>query len=636
MERFQARPKWEIPVHRELIAHAGSARTLQKDCKMKNGLRRIALGGLCLLLISGRPGLAEELLFDYFGKAVPADCREYYQEGYKRIAADEKLLEQELPLEAKSFELLGFVPYVVSYLELVQLETKPRAEQLTNRIAIQATPGEIETGAFAIYALKKIEGMGIRVTDLTSKQGESRIRAKNIDVRNLFYARRVGWKEPTFKELPIILEKLDAVDVKTGQSQMYYVTVQVPQDASPGVYTAQISLKAKDSGSFTYELELTVLPIKLQKPDVTYAFWYHDSDVREDLMDNDLMAMGFAGMNSVMVVYGLGVDPIGSDGGSAADEAQSPVDGKVSFDFTRLEYFMGLYAKAGMSKPLIYNVMLGHLIDGGDAYRKAFLVQMHAKAGEKGWPGYIWSIGDENDATGIGTAVMLGKSIKRHYPGDLLKQTIVYPKNWNVYGDLLDITVWAAYINSDILDKSRRLSKFVGNYNGTGYYEISALDNRLFFGLWGWDENLDHLEQWVYNGPLFRKDEPYNDFGAYRGNCHHYCYPAEDGILPTVGYYGIMEGIDDARYIYTLEQLVEKASKLAGDETMKRLVSQARSFFATWRQRIDMDVDMQSFDVVPDEFTIRREKKKIGATEYTYMRQTCIDLILRIQARLDE
>jgi len=102
---------------------------------------------------------------------------------------------------------------------------------------------------------------------------------------------------------------------------------------------------------------------------------------------------------------------------------------------------------------------------------------------------------------------------------------------------------------------------------------VSPAFGRFWYGLYGWKIGVQgywpcrHTNSW--GGNFF------NDFDAYY-NGGRFILPGPDGPLPTVAYEGMREGIDDMRYIYTLEQLVERAPVADGADEAKALLAKLR------------------------------------------------------------
>jgi hypothetical protein len=583
---------------------------------------------------AGYPGRPEPLLFSFLGKTVPDEALHYaIPEGLTEKAVDQDAprwsVNRALPPQAGQFEALGYVPYVTDFMDLAFPESAPRASQLSDALQLRATPGEIETGAFAIYALKALNKVRVTLTPLRAVTGKATIPRENVNIRSAFCMRRLCWRQPHFTVQPVILEERPAVAIAPRQSQLYYVTVQVPAGTPSGRYVTRIKITAADAGTYELPLALEVLPFTLASPERLYAFWYHENVPRERRIQ-DFAAMRLAGMNSVMT--------------SLTDQAcgvrVTGTPGAPTFDFSDFKMFMADYVAAGFTRPLIFNLVIKQFLDLDEQAYRQLVLQMDELAVQNHWPGFIWNLGDECDAneSSLATAKDRVARLNQIVPNDLTKMTIVFPENHAAYGSAFDILVWAGYFDGTLIEKTRSLGVKLGAYNGTGAYEIDPRDNRFFFGLWSWDAGLDHVEQWVFNECLYDKDQPFNDIskGAIaggRGNCHYYCYPGPGGPLPTVGYYGVMEGVDDARYLYTLEQAITAAQK-RDDPRLRYLAGQATGFLNAWRRRLDLSPLPDRNQ--PPYFTIIREVDKIGLTEYGALRDGCADLIVRLNAALGQ
>jgi len=77
----------------------------------------------------------------------------------------------------------------------------------------------------------------------------------------------------------------------------------------------------------------------------------------------------------------------------------------------------------------------------------------------------------------------------------------------------------------------------------------------MTYGFGFWRSGYSCLIPWHYQAPC---GNPFNDFDSWYGD---WCvaYPGPDGPIPTQRWEAISEGIDDYRYVYTLQRYIEKA-----------------------------------------------------------------------------
>ena len=80
---------------------------------------------------------------------------------------------------------------------------------------------------------------------------------------------------------------------------------------------------------------------------------------------------------------------------------------------------------------------------------------------------------------------------------------------------------------------------------------------RMTYGFALWRVGYSCLIPWHYQAPC---GNPFSDFDAHYGD---WCmaYPGADGPIPTQRWEAVREGIDDGRYLYTLEARIAEARK---------------------------------------------------------------------------
>lgn len=150
--------------------------------------------------------------FRNFGSTVPDSAlRCPVPSGYAKIPADASkewpgryAINRWLPRQADRFRKLGYVPYVPNFMDLVFKDSVPRSDQLQPLLSLQATPGEMETGAFAIFALKALKGVKVILEDFRDSHGRNAIPASQAEIRSAFYMRRRVWDSPLFVAHPTI------------------------------------------------------------------------------------------------------------------------------------------------------------------------------------------------------------------------------------------------------------------------------------------------------------------------------------------------------------------------------------------------------------------------------------------------
>ncbi|HUW57243.1 MAG TPA: hypothetical protein VMZ92_11470 [Planctomycetota bacterium] len=160
----------------------------------------------------------------------------------------------------------GYVVFHREPTDAVYPDTVPARTECTAKVASLTPPGEIETLTVSVFALRDVEGVTLEVSDFSGPGGRT-IPAKAVDVRavNCTYemAARESHGDWSFLPKPRWLVKRGAVDVPRNTCRRFWINVDVPGDTAPGTYVARGTIRTKNAGEAVVRLELDVLPFKL-------------------------------------------------------------------------------------------------------------------------------------------------------------------------------------------------------------------------------------------------------------------------------------------------------------------------------------------------------------------------------------
>ena len=70
------------------------------------------------------------------------------------------------------------------------------------------------------------------------------------------------------------------VNIKKNTNKQFWVTIKVPENAHPGIYTSRIELKTKQETLGAMTLKVRVLPFKLSKADYISSMYYYSPDAK--------------------------------------------------------------------------------------------------------------------------------------------------------------------------------------------------------------------------------------------------------------------------------------------------------------------------------------------------------------------
>ena len=160
------------------------------------------------------------------------------------------------------------------------------------------------------------------------------------------------------------------------------------------------------------------------------------------------------------------------------------------------------------------------------------------------------------------------------------------------------------------------------------------LVHRLLAGLLLWQSGADGISPYCYQHLPGAPRSPYDDFDgwdpqqadehgrAYRD--HMATYPARDGVVPTVQWRGMADGMTDLRYLLTLDDAIAQASRSGNPET-QRTVNEAEKSRASLAGSVSwLEVDLLSE-------TTPAPCPSVSSESLTGMRRAVIESIASLQ-----
>jgi hypothetical protein len=161
----------------------------------------------------------------------------------------------------------GYVVYARNYLEKIYPNTIPASSEVIDSLTTFEIAGEAEPVTFAIYAFQNLENVQVSASVLW--KGEDQIGIENVRIQTVECAdKRWQWSfDKYYGVQPWYLDDNRLVDVPAEASQQYWVTIQVPDSAEPGVYEGQITITADGVQATNVALILRVFNVMLQGPD---------------------------------------------------------------------------------------------------------------------------------------------------------------------------------------------------------------------------------------------------------------------------------------------------------------------------------------------------------------------------------
>jgi len=495
--------------------------------------------------------------------------------GVKEIPFDETAPEPALTEPEKE---RGYLLFQRPITESVYPQTRPLPHERIEALVAFATPGEFEPVTFALYPVRALQNLKVRVSPLTSQSGE--IPAGSIDVRLAAYW-NVGYPAyttlTTYRRTPELLERVTVHSSPAAECQWYWLTVHVPGDAKPGLYRGTVRVWDDGFGqAVEIPLALRVLGFRLQKdPGKHYSAYFYtrnnalyqgrDEAFIRRAADRDYQAMIDFGLDMLPTLYLRCEDGKRitlADAGelermlAAGLKGPAPVTGDNVIGRIYRETTPGgkrenHWRVSPLPPPAFYE-RVTELFRAFDIERKA-----------KGWPEFICCPIDEVDASckEFGTkvyAAVKAAGIRTYATKDPIGADAAD------YAPYLDI--WCSQPYSVPYDRIVSQNRYeywcYPNHNAGEIKDrrVMCKGGRMTYGFGLWRSGYTTLIPWHWCWPS--EPDPFDYLRGQFSGCGQRV--DDDGeVIPAVYWACFREGYDDARYLYTLQQAIveREASK---------------------------------------------------------------------------
>lgn len=227
-------------------------------------------------------------------------------------------------------------------------------------------------------------------------------------------------------------------DIQAGQTQPVWVSVAVPKDAVPGIYTGKICLKGKGFKK-EGEIAVKVYPVVLDEPTLWTTNWFSVNEDRLKYFNKDAEIYSEEYWDFVRAIADIMKECYQNTVLIPVNSITSTQDGETrSFDFTNFDKLVGIFQEAGVLKRLeishiggrvgLWNSPFGVRVPGIDKalpiedpravnYFSQFIPALTSHIREKGWyPIYCQHIADEPAGDNYGSYVAIARFFKQYAP----------------------------------------------------------------------------------------------------------------------------------------------------------------------------------------------------------------------------
>lgn len=508
----------------------------------------------------------------------------------------------------------GFVVFRRSTLLRIRSKSVAGAGENAPEVRLQAAWDEREPVQIGVQGLRGLRSVILTVGDLKGDDGHA-IPASAVDVRlERLYSLRLTLKDNAhYGVVPKTLEPAVAIDVPAGTTRAWWITVHVPDGIAGGLYRGTITVADKDA-HVGIPIEVDVLPRRLDEADMMLGPW--SVSVLRNLADAKGAEADKQRSRADLIFRDIREHGMTSMGLLSGEVAKTGEDGHVTVP--DLDAALELYRRHGFPKPLFYaptNLLSTNKLRTSSNY-KHYDSQLHGdlaeglardytkKAAVAGVPGLVFAPVDEpNVADGIAAgddpdarqeiAAQLLKTVKQ--AGGRTAMTCT-PDSGRLGAGNLDYWL-VAYKKYDpaVLATIRKADAHAGLYANSTLMGNGTSFSRFFFGYWPWSQSLDAMMAWTYpSGP---KRFPENHDGSGEGPLNLTDgYLGSDGRpVPVIQWELAREGVDDQRYLVTLQHLTDRARK-GGSAEGERAAAEADHFLSGLRASISADAHAYTFE----------------------------------------
>ncbi len=482
----------------------------------------------------------------------------------------------------------GYVLFSHHWMERVYPDTAVENGTGIDNLKVSCARSEWEPVSFCIYALDHLKDVEISVSDLTTESG-AKLAGSNIGVRMGKYRFTTQEKKRRrYRPREDDIVEFDKIDISAEVTTRCWLDVYVPEQTKPGIYKGVVEVKPANAPSSSFTLEVEVYPFKLLRDAKwhNYSLQYiHPSQYKyhpEHSSYWDYLKKDYLFMKKL----GLGLPTLGYDRNSKPkviwDRGKKNI---IKMDFSNLERTMSVYKNiGGFDCPNIIYCFY-HLTVSGYGMKfsraesnlpasvqepyfwrnyKQIVKAVRDKQIEEGWPEFIF----------LCTAEMTNKGPDCiRYGAEILRvlREIPYIKLATMANGMEELETLAPYADivgiaskmckDKVLAKTRALA---GQRDIWVYWDISRFGNGFY-----------HYKSKAKGA--FREDyqhtfvDPYNSFDGHIGETGYnlgLVFPSPEGPVPTKRCYIYREGVDDARYLYTLEVHILKAKQSDSEEAV--------------------------------------------------------------------
>ncbi|MBP7937467.1 MAG: hypothetical protein KA354_22720 [Phycisphaerae bacterium] len=490
----------------------------------------------------------------------------------------------------------GYVVASVDYTEPVTPTFVPARAAIARPLTAFATPGEFEPASFCVLSHKDLGAVALELSDFVAEKDGRTIPRESVKVGTVrCWPQRVsGWGgKGEYHVVPEMIESPanQAPHVAARQLKQWWLTMCVPQDAPPGRYRMSVTLRPEKAPPITFEWRLLVLPFELVRPsDRHWGTWLESFPPvgglrgperrgrntpaeQARLVKADLADYREHGFDLAIFNYYFGVK-------------ENP-DGTFTYDISGLARDLEYWKTLGCSTPVaigceytLRNLEYGLAEPGKKHIPGTFSPKAHQaivglvrhirdEAQRRGWPKLYFYPIDEPGNNKTENRMLFAENVLgfvHEVPGCQTATTLT-AGDLQRLGDRVDVRIYAYghYSRNRVLQEVRQGHPFWYYENGM-FYGHSTIASRGLTGFEFLRSGAEVATAWGFDAT---EANPCNDFDGGHKDWNA-IFPGVDGPTPTIYWELCREGVDDCRYVATLQQQIRLARTRGSIEAADR------------------------------------------------------------------
>jgi hypothetical protein len=479
----------------------------------------------------------------------------------------------------------GYVVFPADYTQQIVPSFIANREAIGRPLTSFATPGEFEPATLCVSALKDLGDVAVELSDFVGKEVGQRIARQNVSVgvvrcSPVRESDRGGKGE--YRVVPEMIEPPvgRACRVQPGQVKQWWLTVRVPADTSAGRYRMTLTVRPQNAPPSVLEWRLLVLPFQLVRPvDKHWGTWLDSfppvgglqgparrgrnvpaeadrlakadmTDYRDHGFDLVLLNYYFSAKENADGTFSYGLSTLPTDlEYIKALGSRSPVVITFEYACRNWEYQFAEPGKKhipGTFSPKARKAIVG------------LVKHIRDEALRRGWPELYYYPIDEPGNNKTENRMRFAENVLdfvHEVPGCRTAVTVSADCVRRL-GDRVDLRIYAYgyYSRDKVIQETKQGHPFWYYENGM-FYAHSTLASR---GLAGFDFLRSGAEVATAWGFAATNANPHNDFdGGHKD--WNVIFPGVDGPTPTIYWELCREGVDDCRYMATLQNQIRQA-----------------------------------------------------------------------------